>query len=480
MDGIHRIQRVRGDNVTRGKSFLMVRMSRLPAKLRQPKRFLIAVCLFALALRVGAMLAGSTYRVLVDDTQFFGFGWEIGRVAASVAAGKGFSSPLPEPTGPTTIVGPVYPLILALVFKLFGVYSTGSAIVIRVLQSIFSAVTCVFLYLCGRDTVGKETGKVAALAWAVFPLNIFFTVNKVWETSLTSLLAVILFWCLLMVRKSISMRRWALVGALLGVVALTSASLVMFAVPFGIWALLKHRLRVLPALAVGVLACLAVVSPWLLRNHREFGKLMLRSNFPLEFRIGNNTSSFGQKIEALHPSNTPSVNRHWQEVGEVRFMAEEQAENAKFISAQPGRFAFSTFNRLINYWTGAWIRVIPGYPNNWPVITATSFLTLAGVFGLWQMAASRLSVLWLYAGCLNMYPITYYFTTTQPRFYHAVTPLLILCASFGLTCSVRLRPLRTGFSRVVGSRHRSECRVYPETEVSLRRGQILEREAPTW
>lgn len=446
-------------------------MMRIIAKIwRSPGLFLGTVCLFAFALRIGVMLAGSTYRVLVDDTHFFGFGWEMGRVAASLADGKGFSSPLPEPTGPTAIVGPVYALIVALVFKIFGVYSTGSAIAIRVLQSLFSSVTCVFLYLCGRDTVGKGTGNVAALAWAVFPLNIFFTVNKVWETSLTSLLAVILFWCLLSVRESVSVLRWAFVGALLGAVALTSASLVMFVVPFGIWALWKSRHRLLPALVVAVLACLAVVSPWLLRNQRELGKLMLRSNFPLEFRIGNNTSSYGQKIEAYHPSNTPSVNRHWQDVGEVRFMAEEQQENSKFISTHPGRFAFSTLNRVINYWSGGWIRVIPGYPNSWLVITATSFLTLAGFLGLWRMAASGLSVVWLYAGCLSIYPITYYVTTTQPRFYHAVTPLLILCASYGLICGAHLPPFRGGLRSILARRKRPTCIGHTiETEVSLRR-----------
>ena len=456
-------------------------ISKLTNIWRNPRQFLTAVCLFAFVLRLGVMLIGSTYRVPVDDTHFFGFGWEMGRVAASLVAGTGFSSPLPQPTGPTAIVGPVYPLILAVVFKIFGVYSTGSAIAIRVLQSIFSSVTCIFLYLCGRDTVGDATGRVAALAWAVFPLNIFFTANKVWETSLTSLLAVLLFWCLLSVRESVSVPRWAFVGALLGVVAMTSASLVMFVVPFGIWALWKTRFRVLPSAAVGVLCCLAVVSPWLLRNHREFGKFMLRSNFPLEFRIGNNALSYGQKIEALHPSNTPLVNRHWQDVGEMRFMTEEQEENAKFISTHRGRFVFSTLNRVVNYWTGAWLRVIPGYPNNWPVIAATSLLTFAGLFGLWRMAATGHSVAWLYVGCLILYPITYYVTTSQPRFYHALTPLLILGASFALTSWAHLLPFRLDSLSMFARSEGPKCIVSSETGVSLRRTPRSPKgQAQTW
>src|ERR1019366_7864361 len=154
---------------------------------RSSRTFLIAVCIFAFVLRVSVMFALSSYRVVEDDTNHFGFGWEMGRVAASLAQGNGFSSPLPLPTGPTAIVGPLFPLMLALIFKVFGVYSMGSSIAIHVVQCVFSSLTCLFIYLCGRDSVGEASGKLAAVLWAVFPLNIFFTVTKIWETSLTGI-----------------------------------------------------------------------------------------------------------------------------------------------------------------------------------------------------------------------------------------------------------------------------------------------------
>ena len=137
------------------------------------KTLLVVVSLFAFCLRLSVMFATGTYHVVEDDTNHFGFGWEMGRVACSIAEGRGFASPLPSPTGPTAIVGPVYPVLLSAIFKGFGTYSAGSAIAIRILQSIFSSLTCVFLYLCGRDTMGESTGRLAALVWSVFPLNIF-------------------------------------------------------------------------------------------------------------------------------------------------------------------------------------------------------------------------------------------------------------------------------------------------------------------
>src|ERR1700733_6474499 len=40
-----------------------------------------------------------------------------------VPAGKGFSSPYERDSGPTAILPPVYPLIVATLFKIFGIYS---------------------------------------------------------------------------------------------------------------------------------------------------------------------------------------------------------------------------------------------------------------------------------------------------------------------------------------------------------------------
>jgi hypothetical protein len=408
-----------------------------------PKAFLVGICLFAFALRLAVMFATSSYRVVEDDTDHFGFGWEMGRVSCSLVEGRGFSAPLPLPTGPTAIVGPIYPLLLASVFKVLGIYSTASAIGIRVLQCMFASLTCLFIYLCGRDSVGSDAGKLAALAWAIFPLNIFFTVNKVWETSLTGMLVAALFWIMLPLRSSTSVSRWISTGALLGMASLVNTSLVVLVIPFGLAALATQRMRGLRVAVAGALACLAVVSPWLVRNRVEFGKFMLRSNFPLEFRVGNNELSYGQKVEALHPSNNLSINRHWQEVGETAFMAEERNLNSQFMSEHLGRFMFSTLNRIANYWTDAWIRPMDGFPNVWPVIVPTAILTLLGFLGVARMIAAGNSVAYMFTGCLLLYPIVYYLTTSQPRFYHSVTPLLILSGTYWvIDCKNRIAALR--------------------------------------
>ena len=72
-----------------------------------------------------------TYRDLPDADKFYeAFGWEMGWIARALASGHGFSSPYWPWSGPTAMQPPLYPTLLSLVFRLFGVYSLTSAFVI--------------------------------------------------------------------------------------------------------------------------------------------------------------------------------------------------------------------------------------------------------------------------------------------------------------------------------------------------------------
>src|SRR5579863_7358367 len=87
------------------------------------------IVMIAFLLRLAVITIGHTYRI-TPRRDHFQFGWEMGRLARSIASGQGFSSPTDLPTGPSAWAPPVYPYILAVVFRLFGVYSAVSAWVI--------------------------------------------------------------------------------------------------------------------------------------------------------------------------------------------------------------------------------------------------------------------------------------------------------------------------------------------------------------
>src|SRR5580698_2690236 len=92
----------------------------------------------ALAVRLGYIVVAHTYKFkTVEDN--FDFGWEMGRIGRALALGAGFSNPFHGETGPTAWEPPLYPFLIAGVFRGFGIYSRTSALVLLCINSVFSA-----------------------------------------------------------------------------------------------------------------------------------------------------------------------------------------------------------------------------------------------------------------------------------------------------------------------------------------------------
>src|SRR5512136_453445 len=83
------------------------------------------------ALLIRLAVAGFLYSEQLDpERDHWRFSYENGRLARSIAEGRGFSSPLFEDTGVSAWMTPVYPYLTAGVFKIFGIYSKASAFVL--------------------------------------------------------------------------------------------------------------------------------------------------------------------------------------------------------------------------------------------------------------------------------------------------------------------------------------------------------------
>src|SRR5438477_7070228 len=94
----------------------------------------------AFALRLGLILIAHTYKFKAYDHDF-SFGWEMGRIGRAIANGRGFADPFDGQTGPTAWEPPVYPYLIAGVFRLTGVYTHASAIILLAINSLCSALT---------------------------------------------------------------------------------------------------------------------------------------------------------------------------------------------------------------------------------------------------------------------------------------------------------------------------------------------------
>src|SRR5512146_3598230 len=80
------------------------------------------IVLVALLLRLLVITVGHTYRI-TPRRDHFQFGWEMGRIARSLATGHGFANPTDLETGPTAWEAPLYPVLLAGIFTIFGMYT---------------------------------------------------------------------------------------------------------------------------------------------------------------------------------------------------------------------------------------------------------------------------------------------------------------------------------------------------------------------
>src|SRR5260370_41859522 len=76
------------------------------------RRHLLKIVLLGLLLRVTGMVLIHSYRVKLDND-------ESAHIAASLASGQGFSTPLGPATGPTAWLGPVIPFVLSVFVSAF-------------------------------------------------------------------------------------------------------------------------------------------------------------------------------------------------------------------------------------------------------------------------------------------------------------------------------------------------------------------------
>src|SRR5438270_4467235 len=139
-----------------------------------------------------AIFIGHTYRLSKLEGSF-GFVWETGRIARSIAAGQGFSSPFVGGTGPTAWLAPIYPYLLAGVFKVLGFYTSAAAIAILSINSIFSALTILPVYYIARRTFGPRAALWSGWLAAIFPYAWYWAVKWAWETSLATLVLTCVF-----------------------------------------------------------------------------------------------------------------------------------------------------------------------------------------------------------------------------------------------------------------------------------------------
>jgi 4-amino-4-deoxy-L-arabinose transferase-like glycosyltransferase len=394
--------------------------------------WMVAVALF---LRVGWIIVGHTYKFKVIDNNF-GFGWEMGRIGAAIASGRGFSDPFGAATGPTAWEPPLYPYLIAGVFQIFGIYSRSSAFVLLTINSIFSALTCIPIFLIAKRIFSEKVAVGAAWTWALLPYVMFWCTRWVWETSLSALLMAVILWLALTMEERDGIVPWVIFGLLWGISALDSTVLLSFLPAAGLWAWYhraKRGKRSVAGIALASVVFFACIAPWLMRDYQTFGKfIFIRDNFGAELRMGNGNGADGTWMEYLHPTQDVYAMRQYTAMGELAYVALRKRQAFDYIQADYARFVWLCVKRFIYYWAGP-----PRLAQVWWLAQVKNSLFLASsllmFWGLGRALRRRCPGAWLLFSMILLYPAIYYVVFPNQRYRHPIEPVMTILGVYLLT-----------------------------------------------
>jgi len=416
---------------------IAARWSALPATIR---KHLARLMLLSFLLQVAAIGITRQYKTRSGEDHF-AFGWEMGRIARSIAQGEGFSNPYGGHTGPSAWEPPLYPYFMAGVFRVFGIYSYASAWALLTFNSLLSALTCIPIHLIADRVFGQRIALWSARTWALLPWIWYWSIHWLWDTTFTPLVLSLIFLTALDLQERQGLRGWIRFGSLWGIGALANPAMLAF-LPFcGLWIWrqrFKHRLPSITGVALSSVIFFAVLSPWLIRNYEAFGRFVfIRDDFGFEFRLGNWKSADGMLMAYLQPSQNKLEFEKFQRMGELAYAADCKSLAFEWIRQNPNRFVIISLKRFFYYWNG-----VPRETSSTaPVDFRTSLFLATSVLSLWGLGRAirhKRPAAWLFAGLVLTYPTVYYFVFPHARYRHPIEPELLILAVF-LVSEVRTR-----------------------------------------
>ena len=338
---------------------------------------------------------------------------EPSHIASALVAGFGFSSPYANaPIAPTAQQPPIYPLILATIFRTFGTFTTASAYAAVGLNILAGALTAVLLHHIGKlyfnETVGIVSAWVWTLPWMYRAIAFSASVSGAHLAALG--LAVVV---LLLPRVLAANRGWFALGLFLGILVLLQASFLAVFVAYGVWlALWKHRSYQMMLVLFGLVLALA---PWTIRNYVVLGRLIpVRDNFGLELWLGNRPGMHGTvDYSGDFPDHDPST---YARLGEIGYMDAKLREAKMFIASNPQAFFDRCMHRMIEFW------YVP-YSRTWLVVSLLAWIGALLAFRCHNCGE-------LLAIPVAIFPLIYYITHVFPTYRLPIEPLVILLATF--------------------------------------------------
>jgi hypothetical protein len=371
------------------------------------------------------------------------FLFESGNIAHSLATGHGFSSPFRVDTGPTAWMTPLFPLLLAAIFRIFGVYTFHAWAATVLLNISCCTLACIPIYFAARRIGGIALAAAAAWLWAIFPNAILMPIESMWDACISALLVATILWATLALDRAESKRprNWCAYGLLWGVALMFNATLAALFPFLAGWLAYRAQQQnrawlrnAAAAVAIIILCCV----PWTVRNYRVFHQFVpLRSVLGLQLWLGNNDQTQDIFRGDLHPIyNTPEREKYMAQ-GEMAYMQQKKQEAIEYMLSHPAREAHLIFYRAISIWSGGTpypLEDFIGTPSlRFRTVLAFNLAaTLGTLCGIIILFRERSPFAVPLAAFPVIYPWAYYLTLALPRYRLPIDPIVMLLLALSM------------------------------------------------
>ena len=384
--------------------------------------FILYVFLFSFIVRF-IYLYFFSQNIMHIEHSLFGDAAQYILIAKNIASGNGFNM-LPD-SNLLANRAPLFPFILAGVFKFFGQGYWPT----RIFQVCISSLVPVITYLIGKEIAHERVGRVSAYISIFYPFYVFYSGYVLTETLFVFLSCLSLLYLIRFIKTG-SYQDSLLAGIFLGLSALTRPIALGFGLFFVMCYFFVSRCR-LKGSAVILATMFLVILPWTIRNYIVFEKFVpITTEAGRVFYSGNNpmnkTGGCIRHVDFIEPKETGSM-------GEVEASKYMFKKGLEFIRHNPVTFLKMSVKKVGRLW-----RVFPywtsGFTNiKYKLISIFSYGLILPFFliGIFLSIRNWKLVLPLY--CLIVYTsifcMVFYGTM---RFRLPLMPAVIVLGSIGI------------------------------------------------
>lgn len=366
--------------------------------------------------------------------------WEYDQIARNIVEARGYSLNYLG-SEYKSFAPPLYPLLIAGIYYLFGIQTAPVVIT----QIILSIMTCIIIY-CVAGRILPEKSAIIAFCLCLFhPGLIIYSVKKIHALNLDNFLFALTVFLVFRIKDNPRVKQFILGGFGFGITVLSRPSILAFLPPALLWLFftLKKPLRIKAFNSFVLLLAMAIpIFPWVMRNYAIHKKFILTTTNDAEvFWRGNNENASGTSFSDSKIYILESDRRLHEKVKGLKEIEKRDAfmnEAVKFVKNNPKKFLKLYLKKICYFWGFSPASGLL-YPQAYLSVYKVFYYTmlLLGLYGLVCLFAKgnpeiskEIVLLVLFLLSISLFQSLFYI---EGRHRWAIEPFLLIFSANGIT-----------------------------------------------